>query len=346
MRRLEKEDMLINLSMWSEEPEDVELIPYENLPKEWLTDVSLLGGLQYLKWLHEAELQHLGFVSPVLIMRYVIEVRNSGEDTEQASKLRTAIVDHSKGKNRLLLPVPAGSVRSCSMNSGHWTLLALDFDARGAFTEVRYRDSLSSLCLTSRANAELLLRLFAPETALPQRTNACFQKVGSGDCGWFVLSWCEAEAAEYMSEGWAARGWPEAMVKKWKDKLPVFWMTLKQEHGKLEKERQQAEEKIRKDIESAEKKAKLAVKGDSAKAELLRLAIKAKADLSGQLWPAFITEDQLPPEMRLKIEQVPLMGLGICSKCRWSSGCLAWSSFAMLCLLQYSVGILILFLIN
>ena len=200
------------------------------------------GGLWLLKWSYEANLLGFNWLDPVLSMRYILSKENQDEDRQ--TELETCIL--SCKSKRLQVLVPGGKVKSGTMGSGHWSLLSMDFDEEGSLLEVRYRDSLSSQSQVSRNNAHLILSIFDAARQVPDRCNTSFQPAGSALCGWWVLAWCEAEAAEFIGEGWAAREWPDELIKKCKSRLQTFHSGLKGELKRLEADSKAAEEKAKK----------------------------------------------------------------------------------------------------
>jgi len=259
------------------------------------------------------------WLDPILVMRFVL---SAAAKEDHALTLRETILRVSRlsEPEKLVVPIPAGAVKKGEMGSGHWTLLSMDF-SEGKLTEVRYRDSLTGASAPNRVNAQAVLSLFDAQRQLPERCNLSMQPMGSAACGWWVLAWAEEEYAERYGAGFASLGWPQAIAQRWKTRLGTFHATLRVELQKQKEDATKAEEKAKKELQLLLAKAKIAGLKTAAKQELLETALKAKKNLESAEWIEHISVADLPEDMKALIAKVAETNYGVCSKCRWTSGC-------------------------
>ena len=250
-------------------------------------------------------------IDPVLSSLYFQAIKDGTESTEKrVNELRMAILSHFKeGSKLILVPIWA---------PGHWTLLSLSKDAEGEPYQIRYRDSLQELSQECFQRAQLLLSLAEVPAELPDRCNKKWQPSGEGVCGYFVLAYMEHEVKRFFEHSLAAGGYIYDLVDKWRQQLGKLTQALDKELGKLKKEAKRAQDK------EAEQLAK---KGAAAKAKAKLDAAKAVAEEQAELAAKLLDqghslrEEDLPEPVRIKLAKLKGLGIKICSKCRWTSGC-------------------------
>jgi hypothetical protein len=283
----------------------------------WLDEQQLHSGLLLLSWNFSKEaLAGLQYVDPLLSSRWWLSLQETGPEAEaQTAKLKLQLLACRAECTRLLVPVFAAQ---------HWTLLSVDFEG-SSVKSVRYRDSLTVQTSDSLMRAQAMLQALTEDqdqpSLLPQRCNFSFQASGSNTCGFWVLAWAEEEMAEFVGEGPAARGPPGPRVPLIRGKLSTFTRALSQELHKLEADKEGLKAKYLKKLELAKKSAAALAAGESAKREAAQAALEAEVLVSQGL--AVFGEDQLSASAKLALSQVRLRAPGICSRCRWSSGCLS-----------------------
>ena len=278
-----------------------------------LEDHQLHLGLLFLRWAWYEPLQGFRFVDPLLSRRFLLSLED--DSAEVTLRHQQALLSRKVGAKKLLLPVYA--------EPGHWTLLSLDLRDDGSVNAIRYRDSLSVQHSGCAAAAQKLLKVLMTEGQLmhlPERCNLSYQPAGSNLCGWYVLSWAEDEAAEFSGEGLGSRGLPQTRVKGLRSRLSTLTKLLQAEQKKQEAEKAGKEKEFLKKLEVAKKKAEALAAKESAKQEAAKAALEAAkllAEGSG------FTLSDLSKEAQEAILRVQSTGLGICPRCRWSSGCLS-----------------------
>ena len=238
--------------------------------------------------------------------------------------------EHAKrlfaGKEKVfLIPVPAG---------GHWTLLVLDLRKDVPFDrQVRYYETLEIPSDLSKESAELLLasllslgiidEKFLDRPSLERNNGVVRQKKGSNQCGIFVLAYMEQEVAEAMGYGPAAIGWP--------------WVAAQNRVGKMRKLGEQLQVERNKRIQDLKKLDEK----DKKNGEKMRLEREKVAELAGKMmaehkklnkmqedaWKLVneggaLRVDELPSAYLKAKAKIELDGIGVCGKCRYSSGCM------------------------
>lgn len=196
----------------------------------------------------------------------------------------------------------------------------MDFE-QSVLKQSFYMDSLTEQDPACRANADQLLSLFSPGAVRPERFNAVRQPFGSNLCGFYVLSYIASFSADFRGSGMASSGWPAHAAKAWKTRLMVCTKLLAAESAKCKVESVLAAAKAAK---AAEKTALSAAKSTAASA-----ASAASASASTALAAELLDEDHafclsdLSAEAQTALADVQMRGLGVCSRCRWTAGCLS-----------------------
>ena len=197
----------------------------------------------------------------------------------------------------------------------------------GKVTEHRYRDTLQQEHKGCRSNAEALLRIFCPdeECQLAPRLNRLRQPLGSNWCGFFVLCYVELERAVWRGEGPAPRGKLTVMRLNWHLRLSALTPQLKAELEKRVKELTNEEKKHQAQAEKA--KARTQKLAEEAKANLEKASESQMLVYQHYHAGVSLSIEDLSPEAKLAIQRIKDEGdHGLCSRCRFSSGCLSCSS--------------------
>jgi hypothetical protein len=231
----------------------------------------------------------------------------SEADEEQCLR---AVKAHLQNVELVFLPI-------CS--SEHWVLLALEMRA-GEIVSVKYYDSLKTPSENCRKAAEKALsKLSCNSVALPLRHNWSTQPPGSALCGWFSLCFAEAEVRALMGEGPAVLGWPADSVDGWRQRLSVVTKFLLVEAKKQLEDKKAKEQKEKAAKEKAKKERQVAEREAKAK-EAVEEGVEVAGQLS-KLGRKFCLED-LSEVAKKALQRITEKGnLGICSSCRFSSGC-------------------------
>eukprot|EP00434_Breviolum_minutum_P035266 symbB.v1.2.031211.t1/scaffold3598.1/size53462/1 len=141
-------------------------------------------------------------------------------------------------------------------------------------------------------------------------------------CGYYVISYME-QAAAMKDHGPASTGWPEDYQKQWKMRYEKLHKQILSEHDKLHQEKQDQEKTAQKIKEPHEKKIQRAegaikkIKDHEGKAYLAA----QEALTSGS---QYFKKEDLAEFAQIRILKAS-SGIGVCSKCHWSSGCLECS---------------------
>ena len=195
----------------------------------------------------------------------------------------------------------------------HWTLLVLEFGEYQELEAFRYYDSLNTLHAGCKYSAEGFLQLACAEQVLPARTNQARQS--GADCGIWKIHCLESEYRASLGEGFASAGWPQENVKVWQLRLHTLTKSLKQELDKLENDKLVLQAK-----EEKSKAAALKKKGGKEAAAAAAAAAAALKQIAEQALQAGEDITVLSEEVQLKLAYVKGQ-VGVCSKCKWSSGC-------------------------
>ena len=200
----------------------------------------------------------------------------------------------------------------------HWTLVVI---LLGTVRTVNYLDSKQDEHPECRRRAETILSILLPDKKLPAREDTEYQK--SDDCGFWVLAFCVETLALLRNEGPRSRGLTRTLVTDIKTTLRSWLNVLFDEQQKFWKEQESEKKQEEANLKKAANKMTLLVKkkaGQSAELEELRALAENLINKGKEP-----TLADLPVEARLAIEEVSRVAYGICSRCRWSSGCLACS---------------------
>jgi len=142
-------------------------------------------------------------------------------------------------------------------------------------------------------------------------------------CGFWVLVWAEDEAAEHSGEGPAARGLPQPRLKDARARLVTLTKLLEAEQKKGEADQEDERAKYAKKLAQAKEKAKALAAKNSSKKDAAEAALQAVellaaggTDAAGGFSAANLSEFARASILRAA------SGVGVCSKCRWQSGCL------------------------
>ena len=165
-----------------------------------------------------------------------------------------------------------------------------------------------------------MLALLAPGKQLPERQNAVYQVPGSAMCGFWVLLFAEDAVAEFIGEGPSSRGWPADRVGQTQARLVVFTRALAAELTKARAELTLQKIKVEQKLEQDRVRA-LAL-GRKHKSDMDALAARLTSQTLLGEGATFRRED-LSAEALGKIVQLEAYGLKVCSRCRFSSGCLS-----------------------
>ena len=221
----------------------------------------------------------------------------------------------------------------------HWSLLVLE----SSLQSVKYYDSLLHESEAGYLAADILLTKLRHDglehmqwlpLSCPHRCHAATQ--GPLECGFFVGWWMEEEVRQLMGEGRWRRGWviaKEARVQMLKimnncvpaaNKMQAELLKLADMEGKeiAYMNEQQAIKDSLAVVAALEKKSSEGAKVDLAagfKGEGLEVAIHV-GEQTVEAWAEEVWNLLLPSHQE-DVKRVKDTGIGICSKCRWNSGC-------------------------
>ena len=235
------------------------------------------------------------------------------EEFMEGQKKRTELLKQMLGmKKVVVMPVHY---------KDHWTLVVVD--GRGSGEAVlQYRDSLRSEDFVLEVWSwiyEGLEELMGWK--LPKRMNEARQPLGSSVCGAYCLHYMEQCCrAMFLKEPWSSLGWPGAEV--WGGRIGKLVGLLKKEQDKLKKEQEDKEEKKKKQEEKQKKKDEKKKKKDGAVDDKMKLlAEEADAGIK-KIPPGKPCLENLSEEAQKAVAVAKTKG-GVCSRCRWSKGCLS-----------------------
>lgn len=233
------------------------------------------------------------------------------EEVSAAQAVRREMLKQCFEQDCIFCPV----ARAAAAN--HWTLLVV-VKSKGV---VQYFDSLAVCSPGNMQLAKALMSEFLPDVKFPEhRANAALQPAGSSVCGCFVLHWLEQACRTHLlNESPCSIGWP--MQKVWATRLCKLAVALAAEKQHLEDDNQKATMKELKQLEQKIKKDACMKKSKVAEATAAGLAEHAAAAFS-KVPPTKPCRENLSPEAQAAIKLVEDMGMGVCSKCKFLSGCL------------------------
>lgn len=304
--------------LWPETPEDQEdqdnELEVTSAKTQAILDQTLFLGWQLLKWSlgqHNVCLKAIKFLDPLLSTGWLL----MPEGHNQLEQRGNMIKSHLVGATKLLCPIWAPQ-------PDHWTLLVLYLEpaltTEPQLLQVKYFETLSQPSENNKAAAQKLLALLFAEAELPERGNSVRQPMSQALCGWLVLAYIEQEVAEAVGCGLASKTWPLELVQQWRLRMATFTSGLQKERKKLEEETKEAEKKKAAKASLAAKAAAKA-KASSDKTQLsasLGQDLAQKSSNSG----SFGLED-LSEKVKAELTRIELHCCGVCSKCRWTSGC-------------------------
>ena len=333
--RFMKREMLLEAGLMSEDPdlqdesgEEVIVINDKEVEKHGVEVQTMALGWSLLRWFANGKslnpLVGIDWLHPCLSVSLLLGDEAPG--TIPMDKVAQAIVKTFDEKKIYLVPISAG---------GHWTLMVLDLrEGIRKEEQIRYYESLDHESQKSKETAEILLgklldlgivnEEFLNRPALARCNGAVRQKKGSNQCGAFVLAYMELEVAMALGYGPACSGWPWLSAQHWIQRMGKLGKQLVDEKAKNLKEIGQHEEKLKKQAakmtkereELAKAAEKELAKGNTIN-ELQALAHKVVHESH------CIQENELPDAYWTALDKIVHSGVGICSKCRYQSGCLA-----------------------
>ena len=283
--------------------------------------LNLAAGFRLMQMNLDMKDEDLEFVHPDLWKTYMESRKGPAEGADEAcveelmqgQVNRTQLLKKKLGmKKVVVMPVHF---------KDHWTLVVVD--GRGSGEQVlRYMDSLRSeefvLEVWTHAN-EGLKELMG--WSLPKRWNEGRQPFGSTVCGAYCLHYMEQCCrAMLLQEPWSSLGWPSSEV--WGERLMKLAGLMKKEQEKTKKDHEKEEEKKKKKQEEQEKK-KADNKKKAGKVDAEMKALADEADASIKKIPA---GKPCLENLSAKAQEAVALaaaGGGICSRCRWSAGCLS-----------------------
>ena len=183
-----------------------------------------------------------------------------------------------------------------------------------------YVDTLKKESQECKRRAEILAKIILEDEIKLVRMNQVYQD--GHQCGYYVISYME-QAAAMKDHGPASTGWPEDYQKQWKMRYEKLHKQILSEHDKLHQEKQDQEKKAQKIKEPHEQKIQRAegaikkIKDHEGKAYLAA----QEALTSGS---QYFKKEDLAEFAQIRILKAS-SGIGVCSKCHWSSGCLECS---------------------
>ena len=277
------------------------------------------------------------YIDPQLMWAWVNH-DGEGEEGERDQQLKWRAMWQKlsrKGVKLMLMPLTV---------SDHWTLLVVQCSS----LQVQYYDSLKFESESGWMVADMLLSKLKQEAlkeglehlqwlpdVCPHRCNEALQ--GTLQCGYFVAWWMEEEVRELQGQGRWCRGWPNAMQTRQsmqKVMANAVAASMKMQND-LQRLQDEDNNEIKKLFAAGILKAKFAsiaemekdlcasASSDLAagfKGEASDIAMHMMQDQTMEAWAESISPLLLPAH-QAKVQQVKETGIGICSKCRWESGC-------------------------
>ena len=273
-----------------------------------LSDTHIMPSWGLIKWQYQVKAQDLSVIDPEFSMKFFLKdhMAMGASDDIQEGECRKELIKISKVSSTTLIPINANA---------HWTLLVV-FNGN----QCSYIDTLKNESKECRRRAEVIAKItLGDETTLVRRNQV--YKDGN-QCGYYVISYMEQTAAR-KDHGPASTGWPEESQKQWKIRYEKLHKQILSEHDKLHKEKKEQEKKAKQIKEQHEKKIQRAeeaikkIKDHESKAYIAA----QEALTSGS---QYFKIEMLSENAQIRILKASA-GIGICSKCRWSSGCLECS---------------------
>ena len=335
------------LTHWMEEadflaPEPIELLDASK-PK-MLLDSHILFGWELLRWHFSTPSADFFLAKGYLLLDPVL----SGNWLLQgAAGVGVAVAPKEALEKEMHRVWNAASALFCPIFcENHWSLLILKKGEGSAEQPVlTYFDSMdinSEHAVKNGAAAEKVLKFLLQDdqACLPPPSES--QQQESDDCGFWTLAFCLQVLAFWRGEGPRSRGQDKICVMDLKSQMATWLKVLKTEQTKYQAELDKRMSKLEAERASLEKKAKALAKTVADTAAAASEAAKL-ADLvhNKNHMPEL---SDLPKSSKLAIEKIKSDGdPGICSRCRFSSGCLSCSvgkaERYYLNLLRHSLGL-------
>eukprot|EP00435_Cladocopium_sp_Y103_P029187 s1975_g7.t1 len=294
-------------------------------PPQMLLDSHIMLGWQMLRWhfcsndANWMTSNGIYLLDPHLSATWMLPV--APDFVQHPEKLEAAMLRVKAAAQTLLCPL---------FVKNHWVLLALLQPEEGAKTagdSVVYFDSMAADSETAVAAAEAaqkLLRFLTgnPAAELPEKAAGPLQQ--SDDCGFWTLCYMQEVLALKRGEGLKSRGSMKTAVIDCKTNLRNWCSMLAEELEKLNKaiarqlKNEAAEQAAaKKKLEAAVSKMKTI---EAAKSHAEKVAYKV---FTAGAAPEY---DDLPESAKAELEKILDAGNpGLCSRCRWTSGCLSCS---------------------
>ena len=166
----------------------------------------------------------------------------------------------------------------------------------------------------------LIGSLVDPEFKLPEkRCNSVIQAFGLNECGFYTLSFIEQELR--LARGEWLNHHSSELQKVWKQRLIKASEHMSKELGLKEKANEALQKKTEAMLAEAQKRKEAAEKALATMKSLETAAAKAAQESIKKNSIRFTWED-LSPEAVLKVLALE-HSAGVCSRCRWQSGCLS-----------------------
>ena len=220
-----------------------------------------------------------------------------------------ALRQAAKPFRKLLLPIGA---------SDHWVLLVAEKDTAEQEKSFTWR-LLENLSEGMTMALMLIGSLVDPEFKLPEkRCNSVIQAFGLNECGFYTLSFIEQELR--LARGEWLNHHSSELQKVWKQRLIKASEHMSKELGLKEKANEALQKKTEAMLAEAQKRKEAAEKA-LATMKSLETAAKAAQESIKKNSIRFTWED-LSPEAVLKVLALE-HSAGVCSRCRWQSGCLS-----------------------
>lgn len=277
-----------------------------------LSDTHMMLSWGLIKWQYQVKTKDLSIIDPSFSMKIFLKdhMAMGSSDDIQEEEWKKELIKASKKSSTTLIPINAHI---------HWTLLVI-MEGEGSKHHCIYVDTLKKESQECKRRAEILAKIILEDEIKLVRMNQVYQD--GNQCGYYVISYME-QAAAMKDHGPASTGWPEDNQKQWKMRYEKLHKQILSEHDKLHQEKQDQEKKAQKIKEQHEKKIQRAeeaikkIKDHESKAYLAA----QEALTSGS---QYFKKEDLSEFAQIRILKAS-GGIGICSKCHWSSGCLECS---------------------
>jgi hypothetical protein len=293
-------------------------MPLVTAESTWLYEDELMYGVKQLEWAMQYsgyDLSKYAVCHPHLSTGWLqfLDGKHENADLEYVVSL------HEKREKALRKLVHEnGLLQIPFFMSQHWCLLSFRFQ-EGRVVELKYWDSLTVPSEACFRAANKLVNFFSPELEVPERKNKTFQAVGSAVCGFFTLSYMEADLREWLGEGPAAIPAPGAQLTTLRTRLAAMSKALKAENEKIKEDLQKQKVKDAQLLQQTLKAIENEIKA-CKKAKISAEEAELAKELSHE-GHKFSMED-LSDKAKADIEKVRINGVGVCGSCRNTSGCL------------------------